>query len=219
MSASHSNLATFDDRYTMRHVRILPHPIERVWESVTNAEQINVWLMPVTEIEPRLGGRCRFSWGGPASSADEWTVLAYEPPRRVRYGHAKSAIEFLLEPDGDGTRVTFLNLFSTEHGMEAMASEPGGGLPAGDDTPWRPGAVAGFHLAFDDLVRFLARDWSAERIAEDSARRVDLANAGAKEHFEEEGDAGPWHDLVEIYEKVLRETCPKGRSARYDRER
>jgi hypothetical protein len=35
---------------------------------------------------------------------------------------------------------TFLCLFSTDHGVEAIA---GGGLPAGDDTPWRPGAVAG----------------------------------------------------------------------------
>ena len=48
---------------------------------------------------------------------------------------------------------------------------------------------------------------------------AEIANAGGKGNFEEVGDTGPWHDLVEIYEKVLRETCPKERSARYDRER
>ena len=56
MTSDPSDLASFDSRYTMRFVRVFPQPIERVWEAVTRAEQLDVWLMPVTEIdlvEPR----------------------------------------------------------------------------------------------------------------------------------------------------------------------
>jgi uncharacterized protein YndB with AHSA1/START domain len=208
-TTDHSDLASFDDRYTMRYVRILPHSIERVWEAVTVAEQLNVWLMPVTEIEPRLGGRCHLSWGGPRDVSNEGEVLVFDPPRRARYGSADAAIEFQLEPADGGTRFTFLQLFSTEFRHAAMDDQPGGGLPAGPDTPWRPGFVAGFHVAFDTLHRFLDEHWSQERILTESARVVEIANhPGGKESFEALADHGKWRDLVDVYEKIIREQCP-----------
>lgn len=214
-----SDLATFDDRYTMRYVRVLSHSIERVWDAVTRAEQMNVWLMPVAEIEPRLGGRCRFSWGGPLAAAEEFTVMVFEPPRRVRYGNAKCAIEFLLQPEGATTRLTFLHLFASDHRSQAIDDEPGGGLPAGPDTPWRPGFVAGFHVALDNLRRHLNAQLSPERIAALSAERVARANAGDKSQSEGVGDINAWQELVKVYGEVLRQACPRGASARYDDER
>jgi uncharacterized protein YndB with AHSA1/START domain len=214
-----SDLATFDDRYTMRYVRVLPHRIERVWAAVTQAEQLNLWLMPVTEIEPRLGGRCLFSWGGPLAAAEEFSVMVFEPPRRVRYGNAGSAIEFLLEPEGAATRLTFLHLFASHERLQAMEGAAGGGLPAGPDTPWRPGFVAGFHVALDNLRRHLDAQLSPERIAALSAEHVARANAGDKTLFEGAGDAKAWQALVQAYGEVIREACPPGASARYDDER
>jgi uncharacterized protein YndB with AHSA1/START domain len=209
MATNRSDFASFDNRYTMRHVRILPHSIDRVWESVTQAEQLNLWLMPVTEIEPRLGGRCHFSWGERSDPVNDGEVLIFDPPNRVRYGTGEGAIEFQLETCAEGTRFTFLQLFPIDVRMDPMDELPGGGLPAGDDTPWRPGFVAGFHIAFDHLVRFLGEDWSQERIDAESARVVAIANRpGGKEHFEEEGDQRPWHDLVKTYTKIIREDCP-----------
>jgi uncharacterized protein YndB with AHSA1/START domain len=202
-----SEYASFDSRYTMRYVRLLPQAIERVWQAVTDAEQLNLWLMPVTEVDPRLGGRCRFSWGGPREDGTDGEVLVFEPPRRVRYETDAGAIEFLLEPHPEGTRFTFLQLFDADYRADPMADLPGGGLAAGPETPWRPGFLAGFHLAFEGLRTFLAMDLPADRISKGSRHVVELANGGAKER-QKHDSYGPWARLCEIYEDIIREQCP-----------
>ena len=58
--ADDSMLAVFVDRTTMRHERTYPHGIESVWDTVTTSEQLNVWLLPVSKVDRRLGGRCSF---------------------------------------------------------------------------------------------------------------------------------------------------------------
>jgi uncharacterized protein YndB with AHSA1/START domain len=58
-------LAVFLDRWTMQHERVYSHPIERVWEAVSTSEHLDVWLMPVSRVDARIGGRAAFSWGGP----------------------------------------------------------------------------------------------------------------------------------------------------------
>jgi hypothetical protein len=145
--------------------------------------------------------------------------MVFEPPRRVRYGNSKSAIEFLLEPEGAATRLTFLHLFASHHRLQAMEGAPDGGLPAGPDTPWRPGFVAGFHVALDNLRRHLDAQLSPERIAASSAERVARANAGDKSQSEGAGDLNAWQELVKTYGEVIRQACPPGASARYDDER
>ena len=212
-------LATFDDRYTMRYVRLLSHPIDEIWAAVTQADQINLWLMPVTEIEPRLGGRCLFSWGGPTEQAEQFTVTVFEAPRRVRYAGRESALEFVLEPEGDATRLTFLHLFASDHHIEAMDGEPGGGLPAGPDSPWRPGLVAGFHLALDRLGEQLSAGLSPQRMAELSAERIAQVQSGGGGREAHGYDSDAWHRLVEAYRQLLGRSCPPGGSARYDDER
>jgi uncharacterized protein YndB with AHSA1/START domain len=207
MEPNPTEYAAFDSRYTLRYVRVFPQAIERVWKAVTDADQLNLWFMPVTEIEPRLGGRCLFSWGGRRQDGHEGEVLVFDPPGRVRYGTDGGAIEFLLEPTADGTRFTFLQLFRDDFRHDAMAEQPGGGLPAGPDTPWRPGFVAGFHLTFEALRTFLAMDLPPERILAGSRHVVEIANKGDKEHFEKDPH-GAWARLVEIYEEIIRAQCP-----------
>ena len=80
-----TDLASFEDRYTMRHVREYPHPIESVFEAITNTDEINRWLLPIAVVEPRVGGRCAFSWGGPRGAAMEGTVTEFDPPTLVHY--------------------------------------------------------------------------------------------------------------------------------------
>ena len=96
--ADDSMLAVFVDRTTMRHERTYPHAIESVWDAVTTSEQLNVWLLPVSKVERRLGGRCSFSWGGPEEMSVVGEVTEWEPPRVVRYtfGDARSYLRFEL---------------------------------------------------------------------------------------------------------------------------
>jgi hypothetical protein len=82
-------------------------------------------------------------------------VTEWEPPRVVRYtfGDERSYLRFELCRDGDGTRLHFTQSFAEDEGTDASEDDayPGADRPAGPDSPWRPGFVAGFHLMLDEL--------------------------------------------------------------------
>lgn len=205
-------LAEFEDAHTLRYVRFYPVETSRIWQAVTSAEALNVWLYPVTKVEPRLGGRCSFTWGAPDDPAAEGTVSRFDPPRRVRYELGpENWIQFDLLALEGGTRLTFTQYFGAgfRHADDGELEGKDGAQPAGPGTPWRAGFLAGFHLNFVFLGRFLEDDWPADRIAEESRRRVDVANSGAVEdHPPASADA--WKRLVDVYYDHIAGTCPKG---------
>jgi uncharacterized protein YndB with AHSA1/START domain len=187
------NLATFDHRHAMRHVRTYPHPIERVFEAVSTAEHLDAWMLPHCRIERRKGGAWAMTFGGPdLEQAITGTIVAWDPPRLVDYG----GMRFELERVGEGeTRLTFTHTFAP--GFEHPPSDqPGADLPGGPGTPWRPGFVAGFHLMFDDLGPYLAG----------TLQRADLIDNAAPGHH---GIHEPqWLDLLEVYRRHIRDTIP-----------
>jgi len=65
----------------VHHTVHIDAPRERVFELLSDPAQIPSW-MPVTALEPRLGGRFEFV-------RDEWQavgeVIAFDPPRLVAY--------------------------------------------------------------------------------------------------------------------------------------
>lgn len=204
-------LGQFSDRQTLRYVRIYPVPLERVWRAVTTSEALNVWLYPVSRVEQRLGGRCSFSWGKPEDPTLAGEVLRFEPRRCVRYGTPAGYIQFELEPVEGGTRFTFTQYFHPDFRHpdgEFADDDPSAALPAGPDTPWRPGFVAGFHLNFRQLGRFLEEDWPEAQLRDESARRVAIANAGGDRARLGAGPESDWRELVDVYTTHIRETCP-----------
>ena len=146
-------LATFDDRFTMRHVREYPHPIASVFEAVTTTDEINAWLLPIAEVEPRLGGRCSFTWGGPRGSEMVGVVKEFDPPRLVHYDLLGSFLRFELEAlDERTTRLTLLHRIE-RHGVDTL-------------TLWPADVVLGFHTMVDTLGSVLdgTRDAEAVRL-------------------------------------------------------
>jgi uncharacterized protein YndB with AHSA1/START domain len=151
-------LATFDDRRTLRYVRVYPHPIERVWSAVTEPAQLDAWMMPSCQIEPGLGGAWRFSFSNPDPADDVvGTITAWEPPRLVHYGVTGNfgAMRFELEAVEGGTQLTFIHAFPA-HYRGKVRDTPGGDFPAGLGTPWQPDFVHGFHLMLDRMEDYLA---------------------------------------------------------------
>ena len=209
-------LATFDDRWTIRHIRFFAAPIERVWRAVTTSEELNVWLLPVTRIDARLGGCASFTWGSPEHQAWVTEITVFEPPRVIRFSspnlHGEieprgAHLQFELEPVAGGTRFTFIHHVLPEGrddlvGLDRRGKD--GQLPAGLDTPWKPGFVAGYHGFLDALGLFVSEPMPPERIATESARRVEIANG------ERQGDLRPegWATLVEAYFDHLEKNCP-----------
>lgn len=210
------DLATFDDRLTMRHERVYPHPITRVFDAVSTTEHLDVWMLPASQVERREGGRCSFSWGGPADQGQEGMVEVFDPPSRVRYRFGEGGyIEFALEARGDDeTHLTFIQCFAPGVAVEqAPDAAPGWDQPAGPDSPWRPGFVAGFHGFLDQLDDYLAGRWTRERAA--PFIETVYANGDALKLWEEHPEARPPANdpdrhgkLIDVYRKHIRDTIP-----------
>jgi outer membrane protein OmpA-like peptidoglycan-associated protein len=128
-------LGGFVDPTTFRFVREYPHPRERVWAALTEAEQLGVWLWPCSAFEARPGGRAVFDPGKPLVLQ----VTAFEPPRRLSFS---DRICFSLELSQGGCRLT-LDLKRPDDG-------------------WSPMALAGFHGWLGRLARLLAQRPQAE---------------------------------------------------------
>jgi uncharacterized protein YndB with AHSA1/START domain len=197
-----SALAQFVDRHTMVYVRTYPHPIERVWEAVSQGEHLSVWLLPVTRVEQRAGGTATFTWGGPEEDGVEtYVVSEYDPPRTITFSAEglPTYMRFALEPDGDESTVLRFTLHWPVPDGVTFESEqwPGGDLPAGTDTLWRPGALAGFHSMLDQLELFLAGTWTQTDIdAQIAAATASESPPEAHQRF------------IDAYRAHVAERCP-----------
>jgi len=152
-----AELARFVDRFTMEYVRVYPHPIERVWRAIIEPEEFGVWFIK-GRLDPRVGGRYWFGDDG-----FQGVVQAIEPPRLLRLSDdkAEQTFEYELTAVGGGTLMRFVQHVPPGDPYEEILShpdypdDPGGDLPGGLDTPWRPGFVGGWHGMFDELTDFL----------------------------------------------------------------
>jgi uncharacterized protein YndB with AHSA1/START domain len=64
----------------VRLERVLPGPIERVWEHLTNTRLLGAWFGDKSEIEPRQGGVVRLMDGHIRGTVTQW-----QPPHRLSY--------------------------------------------------------------------------------------------------------------------------------------
>jgi uncharacterized protein YndB with AHSA1/START domain len=124
------------DRRVLRFERRLEHPVERVWEAITEPDQMIGWWA-AAELDLRVGGRAVLRWqksdaeGNQAVMEAEVTEL--EPPRLFELsGDPHGVLRFELEPDGDACLLTFT----------AIVEAPDEVLPK---------ALAGWHVHLDHL--------------------------------------------------------------------
>src|SRR5438270_10424331 len=91
------------------------HPPAKVWAALTTAEGLGAWFGNEAAIDLRPGGAARMTWNGEGFTAEmrverveepavfgfTWHIygLPEDDPRRTY-------VEFTLEPDGPGTRLT-----------------------------------------------------------------------------------------------------------------
>lgn len=110
----------------VRFSRLLPGPIERVWDYITDAELRGKWLA-AGPIEPRVGGRVELNFRHANLSPVQeepperyrdmhekghtqvLEVLTYDPPKLLKItwggGDAPSEVTFELAPEGDEVRL------------------------------------------------------------------------------------------------------------------
>ena len=84
---------------------VLPSPREDVWEALTEPERLEDWFANDVELDLRPGGGAWFRW----SNGEERhaVVTEVEPEHRLVFEwEDEGEVEFILEDDVDGTRLT-----------------------------------------------------------------------------------------------------------------
>lgn len=144
--SAHGTYEHVDGRPAVRFVRELSHPPERVWEVVTQPQELARWFPCAVELELRLGGPMRFTFG--PDFALDGEVLECEPPRRFAFRWGQDHVGMTIEPHGEGSRLTFVHVLF-EEGEDAAAKTAAGWhlcldaigspgpAPAGDSPAWR----------------------------------------------------------------------------------
>ncbi|MFD8232497.1 SRPBCC family protein [Streptomyces sp. NPDC059696] len=144
---------TLDDgRPAVRFSRLYDHPVERVWQFVTDADELERWFPARAEIELRPGGAVRFS-GDPHMEDSTGRVLAVDPPRHLSFEWGGDELRFDLEETGQkSTRFTLTNVLAAQDSaarngagwevclaaLDARArGETTAGPHAGADAPWK----------------------------------------------------------------------------------
>jgi uncharacterized protein YndB with AHSA1/START domain len=193
------DLGTFIDRYTMRYERFYPHPVDRVWRALTSADALDAWMMPLNQVEARPGGKFSFSFGDPNDVGNPGSIGDFREEEVVDYVFENgSRMRFEIEAVEGGTKLAFIHSFTPQEEFAAMEGDPGGDLPGGKDTPWRPGFTAGFHLCLDNLRSYLD---------DPKAMNVDVQREALDRHHEG-AHATDWLELIDVYRKHIKETIP-----------
>jgi len=115
-----ADYADLIDATSVRIERLLPGPIERVWDYLTRSELRGQWLA-VGDMDLRVGGKVDLTWnnaeltghhedppeGIQAIHHQESAVIRVDPPRLLTFGWAGgSDVTFELEPQGDEVKLT-----------------------------------------------------------------------------------------------------------------
>jgi uncharacterized protein YndB with AHSA1/START domain len=110
MSNVDGQLEKANGSWQLRFQRRLPHPPEEVWRALTEPEHLRAWFPAYIEGERRTGAPLRFVHREGEGPPIDGQMIAYDPPWRLEMGWGDGeTLRFDLEPDGDGTLLTFMN--------------------------------------------------------------------------------------------------------------
>ncbi|MFD0587320.1 SRPBCC family protein [Paenibacillus sp. GCM10027627] len=103
-----------DGHRVVRFERYFRHPAEKVWEAITNSQQLAKWLTVRTEMELKVDGKLTFSWEN--GDRVNGTFSKIVPPSELEYtwlepdsGH--SVVRWKLESEGEGCRLHLTHTF------------------------------------------------------------------------------------------------------------
>ncbi|WP_186356804.1 SRPBCC family protein [Streptomonospora sp. PA3] len=161
----YGRLAPAGDRWTVRIVRRLPHPPEKVWRAITEPEHLAAWFPSRIEGPREPGAELRFAFEGEDETMSG-RMIAYDPPRLLEFDWAGDVLRFELRPDGDGTELVFSDTF------EEL------GKAARDTTGW--------HVCLDALAAHLQGE-----VAQTGGRWKELMARYTERFGPEAGTIGP----------------------------
>ena len=133
--AMHGTYETVDDRPALTFERRLAHPVERVWQAVTDPAELAHWFPSRVSGEIAPGGRLTFAFPDDDLPALEGEVIELEPPRRFAFTWGDDVLRIELDAVGDGCLLRFTCIFDER---ERAARD-----------------AAGWHVCLDLLEQYL----------------------------------------------------------------
>jgi uncharacterized protein YndB with AHSA1/START domain len=108
----YAQLEQADRRWQLRFSRKLPHPPEKVWRALIEPEHLATWFPTDIEGARAAGAPLRFIFRNGEGPTIDGQMLVYEPPSvlEFRWGDDET-LRFEVQPDGDGSLLTFVNTF------------------------------------------------------------------------------------------------------------
>jgi uncharacterized protein YndB with AHSA1/START domain len=148
---THGTLETVDGRAALRFERRLAHPVETVWQAVTQPAELAHWFPAEVTVDLRVGGAMTFDQGEGEPTGGEVTEL--DPPRVLAFLWGEDQLRVELEPDDRGCVLRFTHVIGDERRAardaagwhvcldaleRRLAGEPPAGPHSGLGSPWEP---------------------------------------------------------------------------------
>ena len=136
----------FDDIATFHISREFDVPRERLWQAISEPNEIGAWLLPV-RFQPTVGTPYAFRSQPPMTG----TLGEYRPDTAIRFDSTDGAFwRFAIEPsEGNGAPRMCITV---EDRMTRQSVEQ---FPGGATKAWNPGVTAGWHQILDALEQHL----------------------------------------------------------------
>ncbi len=97
------------DRWTLTFTRLLDHPLEKVWQAVTEPGHLAAWFPQEIRGERRAGARLQFVSSGGDSFEGE--MLLFEPPTVIEFMWGVDRLRIELRAEGESTLLTVIDSF------------------------------------------------------------------------------------------------------------
>ena len=109
----YGQLQAAGDRWQLVFTRRLPHPPEKVWRAIPEAEHVSAWFPADIVGERRAGAPLTFVFREDEGPELPGEIRIFEPETLLEFTWSDEVLRFELEPDGGGgTVLRFVNTFA-----------------------------------------------------------------------------------------------------------
>ncbi|MFF0173990.1 SRPBCC domain-containing protein [Micromonospora profundi] len=148
-----------DDR--LRLERHYDNPVERVWQALTDSEEMSAWFacaVEYGELTPGSTLELRFPGGDP----EPGKILEVEPGRLIAFTWQKESLTFEVTSERGGTRFVFVTTVQDPEHIPYSAAGYYQSVEEGLTGFLDPDAKARDMPSFDDLVKRVAAEWNLD---------------------------------------------------------
>jgi uncharacterized protein YndB with AHSA1/START domain len=112
MYSPDGQLELHEGQWRLRFTRRLAHPPERVWQALTERDELAAWFPTDIEGERRAGAPLRFAFRGGEAPAVDGVMVACDPPTLLEFTWGDGeTLRFELQAEADSTLLTFVSTF------------------------------------------------------------------------------------------------------------